>query len=99
MDDALETLFHHARQDTGGSRRCAMFLLSLWNGENFKADLQEVLYNDPQIFHAMIEVLNYLYEHNQQLASLVSQSEIDPVMKLWGREFWNSPELFPFPEQ
>jgi hypothetical protein len=82
--DALETLFYHARGDTGGSRRCAMFLLSLWNGANFKADLQELLYNDPQIFQAMVEVLSYLYEHNQQLSSLVSESEIEPVMKLSG---------------
>ena len=96
--DALETLFYHARGDTGGSRRCAMFLLSLWNGANFKADLQELLYNDPQIFQAMVEVLSYLYEHNQQLSSLVSESEIEPVMKLWGKGFWGSPEPFPFPD-
>jgi len=96
--DALETLFYHAQGDTGGSRRCAMFLLSLWNGANFKADLQELLYSDPQVFQAMIEILSYLYEHNQQLSSLVSQSEIEPVMKQWGRGFWDSPEPFPFHE-
>jgi len=96
--DALETLFYHAQGDTGGSRRCAMFLLSLWNGANFKADLQELLYSDPQVFQAMIEILSYLYEHNQQLSSLVSQSEIEPVMKQRGRGFWDSPEPFPFPE-
>jgi hypothetical protein len=56
--DALETLFHHARGDTGGSKRCATFLLSLWNGDNFKADLQEILYNDSDIFHSMMEVLS-----------------------------------------
>jgi hypothetical protein len=93
--DALETLFYHARGDTCGSRRCTMFLLSLWNGANFKAGLQELLYNDPQIFQAMVEVLSYLYEHNQQLSSLVSESEIEPVMKLWGKGFWDSPEPFP----
>ena len=96
--NALETLFDHARGDTGGSRRCAMLLLSLWNGASFKADLQELLYNDRQIFQAMIEVLSYLYEHNQQLSSLVSQSEIDPVMEAWGRSFWESPEPLPFQE-
>jgi len=46
----------------------------------------------------MIEILSYLYEHNQQLSSLVSQSEIEPVMKQWGRGFWDSTEPFPFPE-
>jgi len=75
-----------------------MLLLSLWNGASFKADLQELLYNDRQIFQAMIEVLSYLYEHNQQLSSLVSQSEIDPVMEAWGRSFWESPEPLPFQE-
>jgi len=46
----------------------------------------------------MVEVLSYLYEHNQQLSSLVSESEIEPVMKLWGKGFWGSPEPFPFPD-
>lgn len=93
--DALEILLTHARSDTGGSRRCAMFLLSLWNGGNFKADLQDVLYNDPDIFNAMLEVLRYLYEHNLQLDSLISESEIKPVMRRWGQAFWVSTEPFP----
>ena len=62
--DALELLLRQARSDTGGSKRCAMFLLSLWNGCFFKADLQDVLYNDRETFSAMIEVLNYLYGNN-----------------------------------
>lgn len=28
---ALELLLQHGRQDYGGARRCAMFLLSLWD--------------------------------------------------------------------
>ena len=85
--DALEKLLGHARGDTGGSRRCAMFLLSLWNGDHFKADLQDLLYNDPAIFRAMVDLLTYLYEHNLQLDSLVSSAEIAPVIAIWGDTF------------
>jgi hypothetical protein len=88
--DAIETLMKHmkhARSDTGGSRRCAMFLLSLCNGDNFKADLQDILYNDRDIFDAMIELLTYLHNNHLQLDSLVSQAEIDPIIDMWGDDF------------
>ncbi len=85
--DALERLLKLAYGDTGGSRRAAQFLLSLWNGNDFKADLQELLYVDPDIFSDMQEVTKYLYENNYQLDSLVSQSEMNPVIERWGDVF------------
>ena len=74
-----------------------MFLLSLWNGYNFKADLQDLLYTDGDIFRAMLEVLAYLYKHNYQLDSLVSQAEIDPIIELWGGAFQADPARGPAP--
>jgi hypothetical protein len=46
----------------------------------------------------MIEVLTYLYEHNQQLSSLVSQSEIDPIIARWGDAFRSPPDPGAEPE-
>jgi hypothetical protein len=82
--DGLEHLLSIAKTDTGGGHRCAMFLLSLWNGYEFPADMQELLYVDDAIFGEMIEVLRYLHANNLQLDSLVSQSEIDPILAMWG---------------
>lgn len=87
MTDALERLLNHAYGDTGGSRRCAMFLLSLWNGDDFKVDLQALLYVDQGIFSDMLEVLRYLYTHNYQLDSLIGEAEIKPVIDGWGDVF------------
>ncbi len=42
--DRLERLLRIAQDDTDGSRRVAQVLLSLWNGDMFRADLQEPLY-------------------------------------------------------
>lgn len=84
FDGALELLLKHARKDTGGGRRCAMFLLSLWNGDEFQADLQALMYNDPDIFEAMIFVFNTLYQRNQQLESIITEEQIKPIYELWG---------------
>jgi hypothetical protein len=83
---ARKKLLHHA-SDTGSSERCAMFLLSLWNGYHFKADMQERLYVDRGIFSDMLEVLRYLHEHNYQLDSLIGEAEIKPVIEGWGDVF------------
>ena len=89
MVDPVSVLVKHARGDTGGSGRCAMFLLSLWNGHEFKADLQELLYNETEIFSATISVLQHLFEKNEQIDNFVSQAEMDPIISLWGRVFHN----------
>ena len=83
---ALDLLLRHARQDSGGARRCAMFLLSLWDGETFKADLQALMYCDNDVFAAMMRVYQYLFGSNQQLESVVSEDQIKPVIGAWGKE-------------
>ena len=85
--DALERLISHARGDTGGSRRAAQFLLSLWNGDNYQADLQALLYVDPDMHRDMMEVFTYLYTHNHQLDSLVTEAELSQVLHGWGPVF------------
>jgi hypothetical protein len=84
---ALELLLRHGRRDYGGARRCAMFLLSLWDGETFKADLQALMYCDNDIFAAMMRVYQYLYASNQQLDTLVAEDQIRPVLDAWGQAF------------
>ena len=85
--DALERLFEMAKRDHGGSRRCAKFLLSLWNGDTFQADLQELLYIDEQPHNDMMEVFQYLYKNNIQLESLVSEEAMKPILAQWGNTF------------
>lgn len=81
---SLELLLKHARKDTGGGKRCAMFILSLWNGDEFHADLQALMYTDPDIFDAMIYVFRTLYGRNQQLDSVVTEDRIKPIYEMWG---------------
>jgi phosphoribosylanthranilate isomerase len=83
--DALEGLLEMAQCDHGGSRRCSEFLLSLWNGETFKADMQELLYIDEQPHKDMMEVFQYLYKNNMQLESLVSEQAMKPILAAWGK--------------
>lgn len=91
--DALERLLSHAYSDTGGSRRCAMFLLSLWNGGYYQADLQELLYVDQQVHKDMMMVMQHLYENNLQLDSLVSEAEMSGVIDMWGKSVAPNPAL------
>lgn len=86
---SLELLLKHTRTDTGGGRRCAMFLLSLWNGDDYKADLQALMYTDPDTFEAMAYVLNALYYSNGKLDSYLAEAEIKPVIDLWADTFTN----------
>lgn len=83
----VENLLRYARGDTGGSRRAAQFLLSLWNGDIFKADLQELLYVDPELFEKMHTLLGLLYKSNSQLSTWVSQEEMNPIIEIWGDAF------------
>lgn len=36
INNSITMLLKHAAGDSGGSKRCAMFLLSLWSGERMK---------------------------------------------------------------
>jgi len=92
INNSITMLLKHAAGDSGGSKRCAMFLLSLWSGDEFKADLQELLYNDAEIFSSMIFVLQYLYDTNSQLDSFVSGERIKPVIDVWGPVFRENPK-------
>lgn len=92
FNNSIAILLNHAFGDSGGSKRCAMFLLSLWAGDEFKADLQGLLYNDAEIFSSMIFVLQYLYDTNSQLDNFVSGERMRPVIDIWGAVFKQSPK-------
>ena len=91
--DALTRLIQQAEGDTGGSRRAAQFLLSLWNGEAYQADLQALLYVDTDMHRDRVEVFTYLYTNNDQLESLVTESDLHAVIYSWGPVF--RPDLWP----
>jgi hypothetical protein len=61
-----------------------MVLLSLWDGETYRADLQAVLNSDPQVFEDMVTLLLYLHERNHQLEDLVSEQDMKGVIDTWG---------------
>ncbi len=84
---ALERLLDSAYSDTGGSRRAAQFLLSLWNGARYKADLQELLYVDQAHFSDMEKVLQALYQLNAQLDTFVTEDQMKPIIEIWGQTF------------
>ncbi|MDA8140223.1 MAG: hypothetical protein M0036_16370 [Desulfobacteraceae bacterium] len=87
LQSALQSLLNHAQGDHGGAKRCAMFLLSLWNGDIYKADLQDLMYNDPDIYDAMLYVLKGLYYTSTQLDSHLTDDQIKPIINLWGKIF------------
>ncbi len=76
-----------ARGDTGGSSRVAQFLLSLWNGNRYRVDLQDLLYIDDDIFQDMVQVLNDLYQTNTQLDTYLNEGDIKPVIESWGNVY------------
>lgn len=80
-------LLEIARRDTGSSRRVAGVLLSLWSGDEFKCDLQGVLYLDSAEFDELLKLLTYLHRKNLQLDSLISEAEMQPIIAGWGRVF------------
>ena len=84
LPQAIERLLRIAGQDTGGGRRVAAFLLSLWNGDFYRADLQALLYVDRQIHKDMITVMIGLYESHGQLSTYVTEEQISPVIDMWG---------------
>jgi hypothetical protein len=87
LRDALDRLLDNAYGDTGGSRRAAEFLLSLWNGARFTANLQELLYVDKAQFTDMQTVLQALYQSKAQLDTFVTEEQMKPVIEDWGKTF------------
>ena len=53
----LERHLSLAARDTSGSRRIAQFLLSLWDGTHFKADLQDLLCLDEGLFGDLLALM------------------------------------------
>ena len=87
LRDALDRLLDNAYSDTGGSRRAAEFLLSLWNGARFTANLQELLYVDKAQFTDMQTVFQELYRSKAQLDTFVSEDQMKPIVEDWGKTF------------
>jgi len=84
---ALERLLDSAYSDTGGSRRAAQFLLSLWNGARFKANLQELLYTEDVQFADMQTVMHELHDTKDQLDTFVTENQMKPIIESWGQTF------------
>ena len=76
----LKQLLRIAQGDKGGGRRIASVLLSLWSGDSFKCDLQELLYLDGIWLRQILTLIAYLHERGLQLDCLVSQEEMNPIL-------------------
>ena len=77
----LKQLLWIAQGYSGGSRRIASVLLSLWSGDSFKCDLQDLLYLDGDRLRQILTLIAYLHQHGLQLDCLVSQEEINPILE------------------
>jgi phage-related holin len=64
-----------------------MFLLSLWDGTTYKADLQDLLYNDQKVFTAMLTIMQTFYINNEQLDSYITKKQMGPIITAWGKQF------------
>ena len=80
----IKRLLEIAEHDSGGSRRVASVLLSLWSGDAFRCDLQSLLYLDGNLLHPILLLISYLHDHGLQLDSLVSPEEMNPILEKWG---------------
>lgn len=86
----IKRLLKIAQGDSGGRRRIASVLLSLWNGLSFPCDLQALLYLDGNLLHELLSLIFYLYQHGLQLDSLISQEEMNPILEMWGNDLPSS---------
>ena len=77
----LKQLLGIAQGYSGGSRRIASVLLSLWSGDSFKCDLQDLLYLDSDRLRQILTLIAYLHQHGLQLDCLVSQEEINSILE------------------
>jgi hypothetical protein len=79
----IKRLLQIGEQDSGGSRRVASVLLSLWSGDAFRCDLQSLLYLDGNLLHQILVLISYLHQHGLQLDCLVSREEMNPILEMW----------------
>jgi hypothetical protein len=80
----VKQLLRIAQGDSGGSRRIANILRSLWSGDSFPCDLQSLLYLDANRLQQILLLIAHLHQHGLQLDCLVSQEEMNPILDLWG---------------
>lgn len=80
---ALDHLFTQATGDHGGSRRCAAFLLSLWDSTKYRVGLVDIFYVDELSRKSMIRVLTYLHDYGLQLESVVTQKRMASLIRNW----------------
>ncbi|TAM01704.1 MAG: hypothetical protein EPN70_18795 [Paraburkholderia sp.] len=83
----LKPLLEIAARDTGGSRRVAQFLLSLWDGDTYRCDVQAVMYLDAPVFDDLLGLWRFLYNTNTQLSTHVSTDQMAPIIDAWGAAF------------
>jgi hypothetical protein len=79
----IKQLLQIAQGDSGGSRRIASVLLSLWSGDSFPRDLQGLLYLDGTRLQQILMLIAYLHQQGLQLDCLVSQEEMNPILDMW----------------
>jgi|SRR5215475_11679984 len=79
-EPCLKQLLRIAQGYSGGSRRIASVLLSLWSGDSFKCDLQALLYLDSNRLQQILTLIAYLHEQGLQLDGLVSREEMNPIL-------------------
>ena len=82
----IKRLLEIAERNSGGSRRVASVLLSLWSGDTFRCDLQSLLYLDGNVLHQILVFISYLHQHGLQLDCLISQEEMNPILEIWGND-------------
>ena len=80
----VKELLRIAQGDSGGSRRIASVLLSLWSGDSFQCDLQGLLCLDGNRLQQILMLIVYLHQQGLQLDCLVSEEEMNPIIDIWG---------------
>ena len=81
--EAIARLYTHATREPSGSYVCANYLLSLWKGNIYKMDLQNMMMVDRETFIDMVVVLRYLFNHGQSITSILSEDEMAVVQEQW----------------
>jgi hypothetical protein len=71
---------------SGGIRRVASVLLSLWSGDSFQCNLQDLLYVDGNLLQQIFTLIAYLHQQGPQLDRLVSQEEMNPLLDRYTHE-------------
>lgn len=82
----IKRLLEIAGRNSGGSRRVASVLLSLWSGDAFRCDLQSLLYLEGNLLHQILLLISYLHQHGLQLDCVVSQAEMNSILEIWGND-------------